>query len=290
MTCRRISLSIVAGLVKRYSWVKGEAWQLSGRTQTGQTGKENAVDKIDVPDLKFLRPFYQLMSHLGQYEWRILVALLLIVGGVWLTINLAEEVSEGDTHTIDRALLLALREPDDISDPLGPRWFEEMIRDFTALGGSGVLILLVTAVTSYLFMLRQYKNLAILLTAVLGSFLLSYFLKDIFDRPRPDLIVDTSTITTASFPSGHSLLAAATYLTLGSLMAQIQPRFRLKAFIILLAIFVMVLVGFSRVYLGVHWPSDVLAGWTIGAVWALLCWLVSRWLHRTERAEAVASE
>jgi hypothetical protein len=99
MTFRRISLSIVAGLVKRYSWVKGEAWQLSGRTQTGQTGKENAVDKIDVPDLKFLRPFYQLMSHLGQYEWRILVALLLIVGGVWLTINLAEEVLRRATPT-----------------------------------------------------------------------------------------------------------------------------------------------------------------------------------------------
>ncbi len=235
------------------------------------------MDKIDAPDLKFLRPFYQVMSHLGQSEWRILVALLLIVGGIWLTIELTDEVLEGETHALDERLLLVLREADDPRDPLGPPWFEEMMRDFTSLGGTGVLILLVTAVTSYLFLLRQYKNLAILLTAVLGGLLLSFLLKDIFDRPRPDLIVDTSALTSASFPSGHSLLAAATYLTLGSLMAQIQQRFRLKALIMLLSIFVMVLVGFSRVYLSVHWPSDVLAGWTIGAVWALLCWLGARW-------------
>lgn len=238
------------------------------------------MDKIDTPDFKVLRPFYQFMSYLGQYEWRILVALLLIMGGIWLTINLTDEVLEGETHALDEQLLLSLREAGDPSNPLGPPWFEEMMRDFTSLGGTGVLFLLVTAVTSYLFLIKRYKNLAILLTAVLGGLLLSYLLKDIFDRPRPDLIVDTSAINSASFPSGHSLLAAATYLTLGSLMAQIQTRFRLKAFIILLAIFVMVLVGFSRVYLGVHWPSDVLAGWTIGAVWALLCWVGARWLRR----------
>ncbi|MBK8905200.1 MAG: phosphatase PAP2 family protein [Anaerolineaceae bacterium] len=231
----------------------------------------------------FLNPFYRLMSRLGHYEWRILLALFLIMGGIWLTINLTSEVLEGDTHTIDQELLLALREPGDTNDPIGPRWFEEMIRDYTSLGGTGVLILMVTAVSSYLFMLRRYKNLAILLTAVLGAVILSFFLKDIFDRPRPDLVADTSAFTNASFPSGHSLLAAATYLTLGTFMAQVQSRFRLKAFMILLAIFVMVLVGFSRVYLGVHWPSDVLAGWTIGAVWALLCWLGSRWLHREEQ-------
>jgi undecaprenyl-diphosphatase len=247
-----------------------------------QPSKESVVDKIDAADLKFLRPFYQFMSYLGQYEWRILVALLLIVGGIWLTVELTDEVLEGETHALDEQLLLALREAGDPRNPLGPPWFEEMMRDFTSLGGTGVLILLVTAVTSYLFLLKRYKNLVILLTAVLGGLLLSFLLKDLFDRPRPDLIVDTSAITSASFPSGHSLLAAATYLTLGSLMAQIQTRFRLKAFIILLAIFVMMLVGFSRVYLGVHWPSDVLAGWTIGVVWALLCWLGARWLHRSE--------
>ena len=237
----------------------------------------------------FLNPFYRLMSRLGQYEWRILVALFLIVGGTWLTINLADEVLEGDTHAIDEALILALREPGNTNDPIGPRWFEEMIRDFTALGGTGLLFLIVTAVSSYLFMLRRYKNMAILLTAVLGGSLLSYLLKGIFDRPRPDLVADTSYMINASFPSGHSLLAAATYLTLGSLIAQIQPRFRLRAFTIFLAIFVTVLVGFSRVYLGVHWPSDVLAGWMIGAVWALLCWLGSRWLNRGEPGEEIVS-
>ncbi|MCB8929390.1 MAG: phosphatase PAP2 family protein [Ardenticatenaceae bacterium] len=243
------------------------------------------MNKINLSN-KYLEPIYHFMSRLGKFEWRIYEALILVVGGVWGTINLTDEVLEGDTHAMDRRLLLSLREDDDPSNAKGPRWFEEMMRDFTALGGTGVLFLVVMAISSYLFMLGQHKNLAILLTAVLGGVILSYLLKGIFDRPRPELIIDPSAYNSASFPSGHSLLAAAIYLTLGSLTAQIQPRLRLKALIILISIFVMILVGFSRVYLGVHWPSDVLAGWAIGAVWALLCWLGSHWLQKREQEKA----
>lgn len=222
-------------------------------------------------------PAGRVIRRLKQHEWTILLAVILIVGGLWLTESLAEEVTEGATHEVDRALLLALREPDNPDDPLGPRWFEEMMRDFTSLGGTGVLVLVVVAVSGYLYLTRNYGSLAILLLAVMGGALISYVLKDFFDRPRPDLFVETMYTANASFPSGHALLAAATYFTLGGFLAQVQDRFPLKAFTLFLSLFVVLLVGFSRAYLGVHWPSDVLAGWTVGAVWALLCWLIARW-------------
>lgn len=81
-----------------------------------------------------------------------------------------------------------------------------------------------------------------------------------------------------SFPSGHSIPSALTYLTMEALLARSYTRKRIKAFLLCMAVLLTGLVGVSRVYLGVHWPTDVLAGWTAGATWAALCWLVARWL------------
>lgn len=251
----------------------------------------NQINKtMPQPKEKEKNVFVDFMSRLGHHEWYILVALLLIVGGIWLTAEVADAVVDGQTHEIDQMILLALRNPNDVTDPIGPPWFEEMMRDYSALGGTGILVLLVTAVSGYLIMLQRYKRLVVLLTAIIGGVILSTLLKGIFDRPRPDLIVQGAYTFNASFPSGHALLSAATYLTLGGLLAQIQTRFRLKAFVLLFSIFIMVIVGFSRLYLGVHWPSDVLAGWTIGAIWALMCWSVAHWLqeHNTPLREEEA--
>jgi undecaprenyl-diphosphatase len=110
-------------------------------------------------------------------------------------------------------------------------------------------------------------------------------LKGAFDRPRPDLVPPGALVYTASFPSGHSLMAAATYLTLWALLARVQTGRPVKIYVLALSVFVAVLVGCTRVYLGVHWPSDVLAGWSIGAAWALLCWLVARRLQQTGRLD-----
>jgi undecaprenyl-diphosphatase len=214
------------------------------------------------------------------------LVLVLAAGGLWSFAEIAEEVAEGDTHQVDEAVLLALRNPEDRSDPLGPPWVEEMQRDFTALGGIPVLLLLTAAASAFLVLDGKHRAALLILVAVGGALLWSSLLKEGFARPRPDLVPHSVHVQTASFPSSHSMMAAATYLTLGVLLARVQPRRRLKIFLLAFAGLLTLLVGCSRVYLGVHWPTDVLAGWTAGGVWALLCWLIARWLQRRGQVEA----
>lgn len=220
-------------------------------------------------------PILGVMTWIGQRERGVLIAFALIFAGIWLTVQLTEVVLEGQSQAFDEGILLSLRNPADTNDPLGPPWVEEIVRDITGLGGTALLTLVIGSVVGLLYMQGNYRQANIVLLSIVGALLLSYFLKDIFDRPRPDLVAHGSNVRTASFPSGHALLATSTYLTLGSLLAQVQDRFRVRAFIIILSVITVLLVGFSRVYLGVHWPSDVIAGWSIGFVWALLCWLAS---------------
>jgi undecaprenyl-diphosphatase len=212
----------------------------------------------------------------------------------WGFVGLAGEVLEGDTAGFDRALLLALRNPADLSDPIGPTWFEEVARDITGLGGHAVLTIVTLSVLAYLMMVRKRGAGLLVVAAVGGGMLLSTLLKIGFERPRPDLVPHGTAIYTASFPSGHAMLSAVTYLTLGALLARVHPDRRVKAFFIALAVTLTVLIGASRLYLGVHWPSDVLAGWCGGAGWASLCWFVALQLQRRGQVEPdkpiVASE
>ena len=216
------------------------------------------------------------------HHWSSL-ALLVFGLGLFAFLYLAGEVIEGETLRFDTWLLLALRVPGDTTDPLGPAWIEEMFRDFTALGGVGVLSLLTLISVGYLWLMGQRRVALFLLFAILGGLLLSSMLKNGFDRPRPDLVSHGSHIYTSSFPSGHSMLSAVVYLTGGALLAMVQSAHRVRVYLVGCSILTTLLVGVSRVYLGVHWPSDVLAGWAAGAAWAAACWLVAQWLH--ERAE-----
>lgn len=218
-------------------------------------------------------------------EWSVLAVGMLLMASVWAFFELADEVLDGDTHRFDETLLLSMRNPDKLSDPIGPGWIEEIGRDFTALGGIAVLVMIVLSTSGYLLLRRKNRAAIWLLLATGTGMILSTVLKMGFDRPRPDLVPHGSIVYTVSFPSGHSLMAAVVYLTIGALLIRVQPRRRLKAYIMTLAIFLTLLVGISRVYLGVHWPTDVLAGWTIGAAWALLFWLVTWYLQQAGRVE-----
>ncbi|WP_066333037.1 phosphatase PAP2 family protein [Azohydromonas lata] len=212
-------------------------------------------------------------------EPRVLAALLAAAAGLWAFIALSEEVGEGELHTLDRAILLAMRNPADPSDPLGPRWFEEFMRDLTGLGGHGVLGLVLLAVCSYLLLAGLRRTAASVLASSLSGMLLSWLLKGLFDRPRPDLVPHGAYVLSPSFPSGHALLSALVYLTLAALVARQLPHRRLRLHVVCVAVVLTLLVGISRVYLGVHWPSDVLAGWAIGAAWALAWWGIAQALR-----------
>ncbi len=169
---------------------------------------------------------------------------------------------------------------------MGPGWLEEAGRDFTALGGVSVLVFLTAVVVAFLSMQGKGHAAVFVVVAVASGVLLSTLLKLGFDRARPDLVPHGSIVYSASFPSGHSMMSAVTYLTLGALLARVQPRRRLKVFLLSVAVLLTVLVGVSRVYLGVHWPTDVLAGWTAGAAWASLCWMAAMWLQRRGAVES----
>ena len=209
-----------------------------------------------------------------------LVALALGAGGVFAFLRLASYVQSGELHDIDERLLLVLRTPGDPSDPLGPPWFEELVRDFTALGGFGVLTLVTLAVTGYLIAAGRRRTSFVLLVAVAGGMATSLVLKTLFDRARPDLVPHGMHVLTQSFPSGHAMLAAVTYLTLGAMLARVESRLRVRVYALASAAVLAILVGASRVYLGVHWPSDVAAGWAVGAAFAIAVWYLVRALQR----------
>jgi undecaprenyl-diphosphatase len=217
----------------------------------------------------------------------VFVLLLLIV------IKLAAEVLEGDTLKFDRRILLALRNPQDPSLPIGPRWLVSAALDMTALGSPTVIGLTVMAVSGFLVLHGMWRSGLFVAFATGSAFVIDEALKQFFQRARPDVVPHLREVVTMSFPSGHALMSAVVYLTLGALSMRIAERRLTKFYCMAMAMLITVLVGASRVYLGVHYPTDVIAGWLIGLSWALLCWMLERTLERRagwkrERTEAEA--
>ena len=198
---------------------------------------------------------------------------------------LASEVAEGETRAFDERILLMFRIPGDLSRTIGPPWLKEAVRDITALGGTSVLAIVVAGVVGFLAVSGVRHTAIMVLASVLSGVSLSNGLKAGFSRARPDLVPHDTVIYTASFPSGHATLSAVVYLTLGALLCRTQSSRAVKAYILSVAGFLTVLVGISRVYLGVHWPTDVIAGWLLGGTWALLCWFVMLWLQSRGEVE-----
>ena len=204
-----------------------------------------------------------------------LFLVLAVFGTVGGFLHLASEVGENETRAFDAGIVLAMRAPGDLGDPIGSRRVEETARHLTAPGG--VTVLTTVALVSFgaaAFSGRAKLGLAGLAAVLTGSAATS-LLKSGDNRPRPDPVEQGTWVYNASFPSGHSTMSAVVQLTLAILLARIQKRRRVRVFIMGVAILLMVLVGVSRVYLGVHWPTDVFAGWALGAAWAVLFWLLA---------------
>lgn len=214
--------------------------------------------------------------HFSWGQFVMLGALLVCAGGLLAFAGLVDETFDGDTHAFDERILLALRNPADKSDPIGPFWLEIMMRDFTSLGSHAVLLLIGLLALGYILLLRRGLSALLLVLSFGGAMVLNSLLKQGFDRPRPELVAHLAEVHTASFPSGHAMLSAACYLTLGTLLAGVTRERRLKTYVMGMAILLTLVIGGSRIYLGVHWPTDVLAGWCLGAAWAMGCWLALR--------------
>lgn len=229
---------------------------------------------------RHLEPWHGHIATIRSYlESLPLLALIIAGGGLFAFIQLADEVREGATHRLDSAILIALRQPGHPAVPIGPEWLPGAVRDLTALGSTVVLTLLTIFALGFLLLMRRAATAALLLVSIGGGTLLSVLLKAYFERARPDVVPQLTDVASLSFPSGHAMLSAITYLTIAVILTRVTPSALQRAYIIGVAVAVTVLVGLSRLYLGVHYPSDVLAGWCIGATWALTCWLVARWLQ-----------
>jgi undecaprenyl-diphosphatase len=191
-------------------------------------------------------------------------------------LNLAGEVTEGDTLAFDRKIVLAFRSADDPSRPIGPRWVESALRDITAIGGPTVLGLVVFSIAGFLALQTRYRTALFILTTAVSGELIGYGMKSVFMRQRPSFVPHLREAFSSSFPSGHAMQSAIVYLTLGAILMRIAEGHLTKTFCFGMALLLTFLVGVSRVYLGVHYPTDVLAGWIVGLFWASVCWLAAQ--------------
>ena len=208
------------------------------------------------------------MTHWSRH-WR-LYATMVIVGLLAGAFGMiADEMSEGDTAAFDNAILMLFRDPADPSQLFGPIWWQEAVRDITALGSFSVLALILILVVAALALTGRRGTALFVAVSVIGGEILSSVFKAAFNRTRPDYI-DPEHVLSASFPSGHAALSAVVYLTLGTVLAGSTDRPSLRAFYLGTAVVLTLAVGISRLYLGVHYPTDVLAGWALGVGWALL--------------------
>jgi undecaprenyl-diphosphatase len=199
---------------------------------------------------------------------------------------IAQAVAEHKPLKFDRYIMTALRDRSDPSVPVGPAWLREAARDVTSLGSNIVLGIVIFAVVGYLFFDHKPAVAALMLIAVIGGVALNDLLKYVFARPRPHFVMHAARVFTTSFPSGHATLSAIAYLTMGVLLARTQHSFAISLYFISLAVFLTAIIGVSRVYLGVHYPTDIVAGWCIGGAWAMACWVLMMWLQRGGQVES----
>ncbi len=224
-----------------------------------------------------IRPTVTMLVR-GMREYRTAVVpvtvLAILASGVYAFFSIAHELAEGELRQMDEFLFLIFRNASDVSDPLGPPWLEEAAAEITALGGYPVVMLAVTIVVGLLLVTRRFGPALYTVISVSSGAAVSQVLKNYYQRPRPDLVAHLDIVHTASFPSGHAMVSTVAYLTLAALVARFFDDWRVRVYVIAVAVGLAVLIGVTRIYLGVHWPTDVAAGWALGTAWAGLAWLI----------------
>jgi undecaprenyl-diphosphatase len=207
-------------------------------------------------------------------DLQVITGLVAIGVLVLVFIRLGSAVSGAGTDDFDQAVLLALRDAPD--DPIGPPAFEGAVMHLSALGSGAVTSLVVLIAASYLALSGRRRYALLVIGCAVGTLIAMAALKGLFDRPRPSVVTHIDPPGGESFPSGHSMISAALYPMLAVLIARTLPTRKQRVFVIAAGAFLALLVGVTRLYLGVHYPTDVLAGWTVGLSVALIGGVVAR--------------
>ena len=217
----------------------------------------------------------------ARWLWPLLC--LLAFAALGLVGFLVDDIVEGGSFRFDDALLIALRRPGHLDQPIGPGWLLQSATDLSALGGFTLQWLLGGASCVFLVFIRRRAEAVWLVASVVSASILNASLKSMLHRPRPELVPHLAVVSNASFPSGHAMISAAIYLTVGAMLSETQPSRAARIFVMTFAGLLVLLIGASRIYLGVRWPSDVLAGWCLGSVWALAVFAANRTLRVRNR-------
>ncbi|WP_425992016.1 phosphatase PAP2 family protein [Brevundimonas sp. TWP2-3-2] len=216
----------------------------------------------------------------ARAEFAALGALAIVTLGIMTFVEIADDMTETDGQAFDQMVLHWMQPV--AGQPRGPWWLHEAAADITSLGGIAVLTLFAVVALGMLLILRKWLSALLLLIGLAGGVALSEGLKALFQRERPPAAFQAVETLNASFPSGHALLSTVFYLTVAVMMTRAFPRRRLKAYVLGVGMAFALMVGLTRVYLGAHWASDVMAGWCVGAAWAMALWLVSYAVERRQ--------
>lgn len=207
--------------------------------------------------------------------WRPLLLAAFAAAMVFLFLKLGSEVVEGETQSFDQRIL-------QFAQALRAQYptLAEIMRDLTALGSTAVLTLFTVVTVAYLALFGTKRMASLVAVSMISGVSLVTMFKDFFDRARPDLAYAELAAPGLSFPSGHTSMSAIAFLTIGALLAATRRRTGERFYILLTAGLITLLVGLSRIALGVHWTTDVIGGWAFGSAWAVVWLLVARALNR----------
>jgi len=217
-----------------------------------------------------IKKFFSNYSDKTKFFLNILIILFALVTFFYV----AQKVQSGSTTNIDYYVLNSLRADNPTSEPLGSNWLTIIMTDITAFGGATIIFFVTASVVMYMLLKKNYSFLLLILIATIGGVVISLGLKEFFSRERPPIEYHLITVKSLSFPSGHATMASVVYLTQGALFAKIQSVKTIRFFVLAVSVILVFLIGISRIYLGVHYPTDVIAGWAVGTAWASFCWLV----------------
>ncbi len=227
-----------------------------------------------------IHPVKDFIFNLAQKEFRLFFTIFIIVTAGWLFIIIASNVKDGSTQNFDQGIIELFREPGTKSKAVGSEELTNTMRDITALGGGPVIFIITLSVTGFLILRKDYHSVFLVLFAVIGGALIDLWFKHLFGRTRPLLEYQLVQEHTLSFPSGHSMMSAVIYLSLAVLVSRILVRRIMRLYVIIVAILLSFIIGISRIYLGVHYPTDVIGGWSLGLAWAGVCWFISYYTER----------